>query len=434
MKRVAFIPVMAVAFATACSDAPTSSLQTAPERPQFETQAVGNFFAYVANGASDNVSVIRVSDHTVVATVPAGDGPNMVATTPNGLYAYVTNFLGSSVSVIRTTDNTVVATVPAGSFASGIAVTPNGAYVYVTTYAGKVAVLRTSDNTVVTYVTVGSNPSAIAITPDGAYAYVTNGISSTVSVIRTSDNTVVKTIDGTIWPFGIAITPNGQYAYVTTIAHSFANGDPVSVIRLSDNTIVGSTVLDGTSSGISVTPNGANAYVVWGYNRLGVIRTSDNAFVSSQFLGDFNHTTNELGLTPDGAYAYVTSSDVSDVPGVPGSVFVVRTSDNSVVKTVTVGDAPQGVAVTDVPTPSRQVSLISDVLAGLQLTDGTANSLQKKLERAATSLAAGDKAGGCTALQDFMNEVRAQSGKKITTSDANRLIGMATAIRTQIGC
>ena len=437
MRTIALVPFVVVACATACSDAPTSSPRAIPGRPSFETQAVANYFAYVANNGSDNVSVIRVSDNTVVATVPVGQAPNGVAVTPDGAFAYVTNFRSSNVSVIRTIDNTVVATVGVAGMASGVAVTPNGAYVYVTTYVGRVSVIRTSDNAVVANVPVGSNPSAVAITPDGAYAYVTNGITSDVSVIRTSDNTVVTTITGTTWPFGIAITPNGQYAYVTTIFHNGENDDhdPVSVIRLSDNTIIGTVLLDGISKGAAVAPNGAHAYVAHGYNRLAVVRTSDHTLVTDLTLGNSFRTTEQVALTPDGAYAYVTSiqGDV-EYPGAPGSVFVVRTSDNALVKTVGVQNVPHGVAIADVPTPIEQLSDVSDVIADLQLGGGVGTSLQKKLDRALTLLAAGDTAGACTALQDFVNEVRAQAGKKIATADANQVISTVTAIRTQIGC
>jgi YVTN family beta-propeller protein len=277
----------------------------------------------------------------------------------------------------------------------------------------------------------------VAFTPNGAYAYVTNGISSNVSVIRTSDHTVVATINGTTWPFGIAITPNGQYAYVTTIFHDGSNDDhdPVSVIRLSDNTVVGTVLLAGTSDGVAVAPSGANAYVVHGYNQLAVLRTSDNTLVTDLRLGDFNHTTQEVALTPDGAYAYVTSIDASvGFPGAPGGVFVVRTSDNALVKTVTVGNVPNGAAIADVPTPAEQVAQLSEVIAGLQLPAGTATSLQKKLDRAGTLLAAGDTAGACAALQDFLNEISAQAGKKITTADADRVTSTVNGIRGQIGC
>src|SRR5713101_797837 len=67
-------------------------------------------FAYVANAASNSVSVIDTASNTVVATV--GVGKSGVAITPDGTRAYVSEL--NSVSVIDTTSNTVVATVGVG--------------------------------------------------------------------------------------------------------------------------------------------------------------------------------------------------------------------------------------------------------------------------------------------------------------------------------
>ena len=61
--------------------------------------SVGNY-VYVANSSSDNVSVIRTSNNTVVATIPVGDYPYSIAALPNGSYVYVTNFISNNVSVI----------------------------------------------------------------------------------------------------------------------------------------------------------------------------------------------------------------------------------------------------------------------------------------------------------------------------------------------
>jgi YVTN family beta-propeller protein len=78
----------------------------------------------VTNAISDNVSVIRTSDNTVVATVAVGDNPLGVAVTPDGAFAYVTNAVSDNVSVIRTSDNTVVASVAVGDGPFGVAITP----------------------------------------------------------------------------------------------------------------------------------------------------------------------------------------------------------------------------------------------------------------------------------------------------------------------
>jgi YVTN family beta-propeller protein len=80
--------------------------------------------AYVANSSSSTVSVIATSTNTVVATIPVGANPLMVAITPDGTRAYVTNVSSGTVSVIDTATNTVVATIPVGVNPIGVAITP----------------------------------------------------------------------------------------------------------------------------------------------------------------------------------------------------------------------------------------------------------------------------------------------------------------------
>jgi hypothetical protein len=43
-------------------------------------------------------------------------------------------------------------------------------------------------------------------------------------------------------------------------------------------------------------------------------------------------------------------------------------------------------------------------------------------------------AAACSALQDFINEVNAQAGKKISSADATAFNRSGNAIRTSIGC
>jgi hypothetical protein len=50
------------------------------------------------------------------------------------------------------------------------------------------------------------------------------------------------------------------------------------------------------------------------------------------------------------------------------------------------------------------------------------------------ALAAGDPAGACAALADFVAHVRAQAGKAIPAAQAQQLVAAATRIRTQLGC
>jgi Tol biopolymer transport system component len=86
------------------------------------------------------------------------------------------------------------------------------------------------------------------------------------------------------------------------------------------------------------------------------------------------------------------------------------------------------------PEPSAEIQTLETMVSNLNLGFGTTTSLNKKLAAALDLIQAGDTASACAALQDFMSEVSAQSGKKISTSDASALTNYAAAIRTLLGC
>jgi hypothetical protein len=97
---------------------------------------------------------------------------------------------------------------------------------------------------------------------------------------------------------------------------------------------------------------------------------------------------------------------------------------------------PLAVAVdaglTTTPPPSIE-HLIQEVTdAGLP--HGTANSLLAKLNNAQRKVSAGNVAAACGSLGAYINEVQAQSGKKLETEYADALVLEATAVRDSLGC
>ena len=77
-----------------------------------------------------------------------------------------------------------------------------------------------------------------------------------------------------------------------------------------------------------------------------------------------------------------------------------------------------------------------------QLTDllaqvagvGPGNSLSAKVQIIQAKVAAGDQASACGALGAFVNEVKAQTGKKISPLQASQLIAVANNIKATFGC
>ena len=84
--------------------------------------------------------------------------------------------------------------------------------------------------------------------------------------------------------------------------------------------------------------------------------------------------------------------------------------------------------------PAEQINGLIALVQGLGLQSGTANSLIVKLQGAASALDRGNIEAACDNLGAFLNEVNAQSGKKLTAAQADLLIAEATRLRAVLGC
>jgi hypothetical protein len=87
--------------------------------------------------------------------------------------------------------------------------------------------------------------------------------------------------------------------------------------------------------------------------------------------------------------------------------------------------------------PQDQLTQLSNLVEQMNLQQGIENSLDSKLANAQAALAAaqaGDLATACNLLDAFINDVKAQTGKKITLAEANQLILAADRIKAVLGC
>ena len=300
--------------------------------------------AYVTNWESDNVSVIQISNNTVVETIPTDAGPHGLAFTPDYEYVYVTNYgsgaCNNKVTVIRTSNNVVQCTITVGNCPAQIAITPDGEFGYVANYFGDTfSVIEISTNTVVATVQIGNGPMGVSITPDGQYAYFAMEQDGTVKVVQISDNTVIATINVGSSPYRIAFTPDGAYAYVT---NRFSNN--VSVIKTMDNTVIATIGVGGWPHGVAITPDGEYAYVVnfFKSNSVSVIQTSTNTVVNTISVGS---APKAIAFILDGEYAYVTN-------GGSNSVSVIDISTGTVVETIPVNTNPSGIIIGNCPDPN----------------------------------------------------------------------------------
>ena len=216
------------------------------------------------------------------------------------------------------------------------------AYVAGVSTTGTVSVIN-NNNTVIGTINVGTSPEGLAITPDNSTVYVANSSSGTVSVISTSTGTVTKTITASGHPSAIAITPNGSFAYVAEPGTSFESSSFIDVIDTSTNTITATITSTGGISNptaIAITPNGASAYAADqcptpGNACVDVINLSTNTVTSNIQLANTSASefTNSIAITPDGAFVYVSATSTATSTSGDVEIYVIATSNNSLVGT-----------------------------------------------------------------------------------------------------
>jgi YVTN family beta-propeller protein len=126
-----------------------------------------------------------------------------------------------------------------------------------------------------------------------------------------------------------------------------------------------------------------------------------------------------IAVTPDGAHVYVTNL-------FDNTVSVIDTASNTVTTTVTVGQGPFAIAIG--PSSQQRIEQLVLQIGGAGIQSGLAQSLASKLDAALDSLARGDTGSAVNQLRAFEHEVSAQSGKKIPGALASAWIALVEGI------
>jgi len=211
-----------------------------------------------------------------------------------------------------------------------------------------------------------AGPRGMAITPDGTLLLVTNEESDTVSVIDTVSNTPIQTIGVCDTPVSVAVTPDGVQAYVVCF-----NGGAIDVIDIATLAVTGSPIpLGGLPTDVLFTHDGATAYVA-GYTTGSIhiidvgtatvtdavtglsepqdlsISSDDSTLwiVGGSAVLHMNTTTQELSApiqapgVPQLRYGTLSPDESSVAVGGDGTnnIFVIDTSDDTIVATIAVG-------------------------------------------------------------------------------------------------
>jgi YVTN family beta-propeller protein len=189
------------------------------------------------------VTVPPLFAQTVVATIPVGVQPFMVAANPKTNRVYVTNQGDKSLSVIDGLTNQIVNTVTFPGiglpYGVGVNVVTNRVYVV---FGHSLLVLDGNTNAIVRSIKVGNGPDRVAVNGITNRIYVTNESDATVSVIDGSESQVIATVPVNGGAVGIAVNPATNRIYVPPFFCSLCD---VAVIDGATNSVETNFALPG---------------------------------------------------------------------------------------------------------------------------------------------------------------------------------------------
>jgi YVTN family beta-propeller protein len=337
--------------------------QARPRRRRSGAPALALCLLAGCAGVSSQSPPTPTASTAVVATIPVGASPTLLAVAPDGRHVYAAS--NGSLTVIDTTTTSAVATLPISPNSTGIAVSPDGSRVYVTSlFSIQLTVLDTATNTLAAPIELflqrlRGGFTWMALSPDGGTAYIANPTNKSLAIVSLPSgqgNALMPTVSpsdvaiapggGTVYlagckpictpgfielletaterfaqeieidgnPYRIKVAPNGARAYTANLT-----GPSVSVIDLAANRVIASIPVPVQPTGLAVSADSATVWVA--SQTAGALTAIDAA--SNQVLGSAAIAlARDVVVTPDGRQVYVSSERavvVLDAAAVRGS-------------------------------------------------------------------------------------------------------------------
>ena len=320
--------------------------------------------AYVVNGESNTLSVIKLSSNAVSETIDLmssgmGMGGNQMGMFPHHIYYNAganmyrlaiaapgmdlsaghtgsTAGMKGRIMIVDAVTGLMTKEIEVPTMNHNAIFSPDGKEIWTSQMDmnGKVLVLDAQTYAIKNTINVGAEPAEVTFSADGSKAYVANGHDDNVSVINPATKTVTATIPVGDNPVAAWIGQDGKM-YVDN-----EDGQSVSMIDVATNAVVqtialgfmpGSVAHNALKKELWVTdPNGAKVHY-WTWN------STTNTWVKagSFSAGAGAHAT---AFTNDGSTAYVTNQMAQ-------SVSIISVDSHLKITDVTVGKKPNGIVI-----------------------------------------------------------------------------------------
>ena len=311
-------------------------------------------------------------DEAVVANVWLGDCPSEIVTNRDGGLIYV--LTADSVKVVDGSHH-VVASIPIGSQPKQMLMSSDGSRIYVTTYDRSIWVINPVDMTAKAFAAPRSTGAVVS--PDGNYIYLSHGElvgdrSSWVSVVR-ADGASVALIAVDHYTTGMALSPDGRRLYVASAGGLDGRGGTIAVVDTTSHRSVNFIAVDEAPHSLAVDLQGFLYVTHYHTNSLSLVdpRTRSVVLIALDdapidVVAGPEHTpiytvnlhsitaidiwtttskTLAIGELPRRLKASADGRRLYATDFAHGTVWVLDTSNNSIMGTVETGIRPAAVAL-----------------------------------------------------------------------------------------
>lgn len=309
--------------------------------------------AYIVNGSSNNISVMKLSDNSITETISLNG-----ATFPHHIYLNHTKtkmavaitskdlsaghaghggaVAGQKIQIIDVVTGTIDKEISVPQLPHNAIYNPTSTELWIPqgdSVLGTVLVYKTSDWTLQNTINVGKLPSEVTFSNDGSKVYVANTKDGSVSIIDPTSKIVLQTINTGVNPVGAWAATNGKmYA-------DNEGSQTVSEIDVLTNTITATLNLGFTPAYVAYNSSNLELWISDVTNGKVVYYTLVSGVWTMQGSTITGTNAHAIAFSTDGSKAYVTNQDAN-------TISVINVATHTVTATVNTGSKPNGIVLT----------------------------------------------------------------------------------------
>jgi YVTN family beta-propeller protein len=210
----------------------------------------------------DGIAIVDVAARTVIRVLPGGSDPEQFDLSADEQRLFVSNEDADAATIVDIATGHVLRTVPVGREPEGVKTSPDGTVFVVTSESDHdVAVVDAETGAILARVEVGLRPRDVVFGLDGTRAYVSAELDRHVAVIDTASWAVLERI-----PFSATALPMGLAVSSDARWLYVANGRDrtVAKVNLDSRTVVASADVGTRPWGVALSPDETLIYTANG--------------------------------------------------------------------------------------------------------------------------------------------------------------------------